>query len=929
MITTPSGMYSAARRVSESLDDVIAGDEPGQPRRPIEVRGGQGVQVGDDNKQFNQFIGQYITSVQPAPGHIVRSAYVEQVKRIVPSQLHDRDGELAELEAFCTEPGRSSYVWWQAAAWAGKSALMSWFVLHPPPGVQIMSFFITARYKGQDDRVAFIDAMTEQLADLLGQPIPIYMTEATREPHLLRMLTQATEKCQRLVLVVDGLDEDRGVTTGPDAYSIAAMLPARTPDGLRVIVAGRPDPPVPADVPDDHPLRDPGIVRVLAASPSAQVVKADMQRELKRLLHGDQAERDMLGLVTAAGGGLSVGDLAELTGLPAYDIQENLHAVAGRTFTASASVWQPGIAPLVYVLGHEDLQTAATTSLGQARLAEYRDRLHTWADGYRQLGWPAGTPEYLLRGYFRMLQDATDLPRLIACATDWTRHDRMLDITAGDTAALTEIADVQDLELRLEEPDLSALARLNVHRSVIADRNAHVPSNLPAVWALVGHSERAEALARAIPDPDQRERAMTGLAQAAARAGDLDRAEAVAQMITDPHRRARALDELVEAAARAGDLDRAEAVAQMITDPHRRARALDELVEAAARAGDLDRIEAVAQMITDPDQRAGALDELAQAAARAGDLDRAEATVRMIINPYRRARALAGLAEAAARAGDREQASVLGDRAETAVRTIINPDGRARVLAGLAETAAGAGDLERASVLADRAEAAVRTIINPDRRARALDGLAQAAARICDPDRASALAKRAQAAAWAITDPDGRARVLAGLTETAADAGDLERASVLADQALAAVRSISNSKGQALALARLAEAAAHIGDLDRARVIAERAEATAWRIPDRDKRERVLTRVAEAAAHMGDLDRARVIAERTEEAARAITKPDQRVRALARLAEAAAHMGDLDRARVIAEQTEEAARRFPPRTTGYGRWPGWRKRRHT
>ena len=85
-----------------------------------------------------------------------------------------------------------------------------------------------------------------------------------------------------------------------------------------------------------------------------------MQRELKRLLHGDQAEQDLLGLVTAAGGGLSAGDLAELTGLPLYEIEENLHAVAGRTFTSRASRWQPGTAPPVYVLGHEELQTAAT-----------------------------------------------------------------------------------------------------------------------------------------------------------------------------------------------------------------------------------------------------------------------------------------------------------------------------------------------------------------------------------------------------------------------------------------------------------------------------------------------------------------------------------------------------------------------------------------
>ena len=128
----------------------------------------------------------------------------------------------------------------------------------------------------------------EQLADLLGEPIPAYLTEATREPHLLRMLARGGRGtlAGRLVLVVDGLDEDRGVTTGPDAYSIAALLPARPPAGLRVIVAGRPDPPVPADVPDDHPLRDPAIVRVLGPSRWAAVVRADMQRELKRLLHG-------------------------------------------------------------------------------------------------------------------------------------------------------------------------------------------------------------------------------------------------------------------------------------------------------------------------------------------------------------------------------------------------------------------------------------------------------------------------------------------------------------------------------------------------------------------------------------------------------------------------------------------------------------------
>ena len=56
------------------------------------------------------------------------------------------------------------------------------------------------------------------------------LPEATREAYLLDLLAQAADACQaageRLILVVDGLDEDRGVTTGPDAHSIAGLLPA-------------------------------------------------------------------------------------------------------------------------------------------------------------------------------------------------------------------------------------------------------------------------------------------------------------------------------------------------------------------------------------------------------------------------------------------------------------------------------------------------------------------------------------------------------------------------------------------------------------------------------------------------------------------------------------------------------------------------------
>src|SRR5580693_1387219 len=124
----------------------------------------------------------------------VRSAYRKQVERIAPPELVGREAELRELAAYCTEPGRGPYVWWRAPAWAGKSALMSTFVLHPPPGVQVVAFFITARLGGQDTREAFTEVVLEQLAELLGQDLPSWPT-ATRDAHLLGMLEQAAQAC--------------------------------------------------------------------------------------------------------------------------------------------------------------------------------------------------------------------------------------------------------------------------------------------------------------------------------------------------------------------------------------------------------------------------------------------------------------------------------------------------------------------------------------------------------------------------------------------------------------------------------------------------------------------------------------------------------------------------------------------------------------
>ncbi|MEV3925455.1 ATP-binding protein, partial [Actinomadura coerulea] len=554
-----------------------------------------------------------------------RSAYLYRVREIFHGELVDRQEELAELAAFCTASEGPGYVWWQGEAWAGKSALMASFVLAPPSRVRVVSFFVTARWAGRNDRVAFLDAVLPQLAEIAGEPLPDGLPDALRQDLFLRLVDEAARACaragDRLVLLVDGLDEDRGVTTGPEAYSIAALLPAR-PDGFKVVVAGRPNPPVPSDVSEEHPLRDRGIVRPLSQSPKAKVIQNTAVRELKHLLGGSPAEQDLLGLVAAAGGGLSGPDLAALTGRAEWEIEEYLSAVSGRTFSNRASSWSPGDGPTLYVLAHEELQVMALQRLGATMLEGYRQKLHVWAQCYRQQQWPAESPEYLLLGYFPMLRAAGDLPRMIAWCLDSARHDRMLDLSGGDHTTLTEIRTTQETICAGDSPDLLAMCRLAITRDGLQQRNSNIPAALPTAWALLGNINRAESLARSITGPDEQARALTGLAKAVAQAGGVDRAkkltveaESLARSITDPDAQVVALTGLVEAVAQAGDLDRAASLARSITDPDAQASALTGLVEAVAHAGDLDRAASLARSITDPDAQASALTGLVEAVA--------------------------------------------------------------------------------------------------------------------------------------------------------------------------------------------------------------------------------------------------------------------------------------------------------------------------
>ncbi|SDN40017.1 hypothetical protein [Streptomyces wuyuanensis] len=861
--------------------------QDGQPPR-IDARGVSGLLIGD-GLQIN------VLASEPIP---VRSAYLYQVRSIAPDRLHGREAELAELAEFCTRPGGSAYRWWRAKAWAGKSALLSWFVLHPPAGVHVVSFFVTARFAGQSDRDAFIDVVMEQLAALLGRPVPAHLTGATRAAHLLALLDDAATVCReqgsRLVLVVDGLDEDLGVTAGPDAYSIAALLPAHPPAGMRVIVAGRLAPPLPGDVPDHHPLREPAAVRLLEPSRDAAVIRDAAARELKRLLTGTPTEQDLLGLLTAAGGGLSVQDLVELTGTrDPWEISETLDTVSGRTFEQRPALVRhgPERPEHVYLLAHEDLQQEAVTFLAGDRLADYRRRLHNWVDGHRGRGWGAHTPGYLLLGYFRSLRADGDVPMMLGLALDPGRHAWLLDTTGGDATALAELTATREAVLAAASPNLPDLTKIALCRMRLSERNASLPLDVPVVWALLGRVGRARALAESMWSGSSA-RALAGVAREVAEAGNRTLAESIARSITEPDEGAKALSAVAAAAARDGDghraaelADAADRAARRIDNFLTRASCWATMARDAAAAGDRRRaaelVREIRALADDPEAAAGRwwLDgDLAEALAAAGEHGDALAVARAIDDPDRRAKALAAVARAVARSGDLTSAYRSAAEAEAAARAVsgvwLQPP-----MAAVIEAMAAAGAPDRAAELT--AEAVVGLVDGSDDRPTFQVGgdlavLTGAVARAGDHGRAEALAR-------ANPDAASKARALAAVAEAVVRSGDHRRGLELVSEAQEVARAVRSPVHHQVELAALAGVAARSGDLDWALAIAGTVHDPARAVAARRA-------VARAAANAGQCDRAEAIA-------RAIDNVSgQRDAVLAIVAEAVLEAGAVERA---------------------------------
>ncbi|WP_435593565.1 hypothetical protein [Nocardia sp. bgisy118] len=632
----------------------------------------------------------------------------------------------------------------------------------------------------------------------------------------------------------------------------------------------------------------------MVASPHAKVAEDRMLLELDRLLHGRPDEQNLLGLLTAARGGLTATDLAELTDQSPTHVRRALRGVAARTFDTRRGHWRQD--SQVYLLGHEDLHATAAAELGDHQLGACRQRLHDWAERYRDLGWPPQTPEYLLRAYHRLLADTDDLPRMIAVATDHARHERMLGVSGGDTTALSEIMTTQDHLLRRQPADLLAMLRLAIHRDHLLTRNSGIPESLPAHWVRRGHLDRAIMLANSITDPVDRCAAMCRVAETVAARDSpaharplIDQTETAARNIIDPSTQARALLRIGKTFASIGDLERAEAIASDLGLDEFRAQALAHLAVVMTRTGYserarrlMDNAETIAvRAITlseDPDTLTLLCDSLMQvfyAFVQVGDLKRATTIIRAMVRATFDARDFweeDQLAAAAAEAG-------CWKWADKFAQVTSYPAKRVNLLVHLAMAEARTGVDEHAGQLLDHAEGIARAITDFATRTAAIADVAAGVARTGDVLQSRSLIADVENMSQAITDSHQQMMVLQKTAAAVTETGDLARAEAVA-------RSIASRNHRAWALTPVAIAFARTGDV-------ERAEATIRDFVDVGVEPHPLTVVAKAIAEAGDLTRAEALARR-------IHAPYQRERALFKVAVALAQVGDLERAEPIA-----------------------------
>lgn len=429
-------------------------------------------------------------------------------------EVRDRRAERAAMNALVGDLGPSapSYLCWYGDGPVGKTALLADYVLKPPPGVNILNFFLSVE-NGTHTRAAFEEQMAKQLGAFLGIAQPAVPFGAREWRRLLRQAAQKSMQHGRgLLLIVDSLDDDVAWSEPPtdrrvpkagarvahksSRGSIAALLPASPPSAMRIIVSLRRCVDFPGDFPAHHPLRQRTSMRPLApitGLPTAPQTPPGLPGLLE-----DSTGVAVAGLLAAAGGGLRMADLAQLTEVPIQRPHAFMEGPQGRSFVFDDPVSR------TYALAGPGGVQLVCEHLGEDALAQYARMLLDWSQGWCAAGWPEDTPPYPLLHQLRLLTTAADRA---AYVLDLVRLRRLARAHGPETAFAQLEAFEAEADAGATEVDPAALATLaciTVARSTLKGEIRDVIPGAPALLFRLGKTQRAYDLARSAATAEER-----------------------------------------------------------------------------------------------------------------------------------------------------------------------------------------------------------------------------------------------------------------------------------------------------------------------------------------------------------------------------------------------------------------------------------------
>ncbi|MEU1898883.1 hypothetical protein ABZ512_10915 [Nocardiopsis dassonvillei] len=437
-------------------------------------------------------------------------------------ELKGRQTELDQLYELVRS--RVGYLALVAPPWSGKTALLATFAAtRVPPKTDIIAYFIDSD-RTSNTAQSFLATMSRELSAHMGKK----RASAKNTAELLGLYEAAAMSSARngrkLLLLIDGLDED--AEASPANQSIASLLPPKPYPGLVVLVGRRPYPPLPDDIPQDHPLRHAERIPGFRPSPEAAVERAAMLRDFTVLLKDSGTwGREIVGFLAVSGGGLTKRDLMELvrTGGHAdmpipFDLTMRLRSAASRGFCLE------DLEPDTLALAHKDLYRVARDELGHHLCAELLERLDVWADGFRKRGWPATTPGYLLHRYLDRLQHADDAERRTIFTLD---HRRLLRVTARGRSDLA-LASLD--QVAAETPTPVVLASAAASKSLLETGHRSVPREVLRALCVVGDVERARSQALSVGAPASKAARLVDVVQALLTSKAPEAAERVPQL---------------------------------------------------------------------------------------------------------------------------------------------------------------------------------------------------------------------------------------------------------------------------------------------------------------------------------------------------------------------------------------------------------------